>query len=282
MRTWVVSGLALAMALVGGCGPLIPTPVTPPGGSPLTPKQPLMAEFDRNLATWQASGITRYAFTYAPVCFCPLEAHLIVGDGQAVRIDGVPVDGNVEPPIGAPVGVEGLFQIVRRAIGSDHLNVTYDEATGVPTAMQSDPIANAIDDELDFTVTGWTLDPPDDHVLGQISLARRLWERHPIDRYVWSLAFACDCAYDGRRFDVTVANGRQTVRSGGKRVSPEKLEGVSLTVPDLFSSAAGMATSGRMTVAFDPERGYPTRLDWRSDRPDTIQRMTIRIVRFRR
>ena len=33
-----------------------------------------MAEFDRNLATWQASGITRYAFTYTPFCFCPIES----------------------------------------------------------------------------------------------------------------------------------------------------------------------------------------------------------------
>src|SRR4051812_17254624 len=107
-----IASLGAVIAFLAACGPLIPSPMTPPGGSALTPKQPLMAEFDRNLAKWQASGIGRYAFTYTPSCFCPLRSHLVVRDGGTVRIDGVPVDGNGVPPVGAPIGVDGLFEIV--------------------------------------------------------------------------------------------------------------------------------------------------------------------------
>src|SRR5262249_10544003 len=107
-------GIPIAvLALMAGCGPLTVSPSVPadPDASLPMPKGPLMADYDRHLATWQASGIARYAFTYSPTCFCPLTQHLIVGDGGVVRIDGVPVDGSVDPPIGAPVGVEGLFEI---------------------------------------------------------------------------------------------------------------------------------------------------------------------------
>ena len=58
MRGSTIAGVAVLLAaMAAACGPLIPTPIAAPIGSPLTSKQPLMAEFDRNLATWQASGV---------------------------------------------------------------------------------------------------------------------------------------------------------------------------------------------------------------------------------
>src|SRR2546426_1498720 len=209
MRSRTTHGLAVTIALLAfGCGPIVATPIVPVD-SPLTPKQPLMAEFDENLAKWQAAGIKRYAFSFAPFCFCALGEHLVVGDGDEVRVDGVAV-GAMAPPPGTPVGVDGLFDIVRRAIQGDRATITYDSPTGVPIAMDSDPIANAIDDELSFKVTGWTLDPPDDRVLGRITTGRRLWERQNVASYSWSFRISCDCVDDGRRFDVTVNDGEPT------------------------------------------------------------------------
>jgi len=280
MRGSTIAGLAVVLgAMAATCGSLTPTPITNPINSPLTPKQPLMAEFDRSLATWQGSGITRYAFTYTPFCFCMLGSHLIVSDGTEIRIDGVAV-GAMAPPSGAPVGVDGLFAIVQRAIKGDYSTIRYDESTGVPTTMDSDPIGNGVDDELSFKVTDWTLDPPDDRVLGTISTARRLWDGQNLRTYTWSIKIDCDCFHESRRYDITVTDGDPTVRSRGKRVGVDELEGVPLTILAFFDSAARWAVTAETKVAFDGERGYPTHAEVHDTRPDAVQSETITVVSF--
>ena len=282
MRATTIGSLGVALPLLLiACGPVFPTDGGPVG-SPLSPKQPLMAEFDRNLATWQASGITRYAFTYTPSCFCRIESHLVVSDGTTVRIDGVVVDGAAPPPIGAPVGVDGLFEIVRRAIKGDRATITYDAATGVPIAMDSDPIANAIDDELTFHVTDWTLDPPDDRVLGRITAARRLWDRQGIQDYDWSIRIACECQDDGRRFDVTVSNGEvATVRSDGKGIAFDPIDPAEpFSVARLFDIATNGATTVETTIEFEATFGYPTLVEIHDYRPDAVPSWSLRVLSF--
>jgi hypothetical protein len=277
MRGSTIAGLAVALAAIAaGCGALTRTPITSPIDKPVPPKQALMAAFDRNLTTWQASGITRYAFTFKPMCFCDTTPHLIVADGNAVRIDGVADNQRT----GAPAGVPGLFEIVRRAINGDRATIRYDGSTGVPTTMDSDPIANAVDDEFSFSVDGWTLDPPDDRVLGTISDARRLWDGHNLGTYTWSIKISCDCFYNGRRFDITVKDGNPTVLSRGKRVAVEELDGVPLTIPAFFDLATEWAVTAETTVALDRERGYPTRVEVHDARPDAIKSETITVVSF--
>ena len=277
MRGSTIAGLALILAATAAaCGSLVPAPPLAPSGSPLTAKQSLMAEFDRNLAAWQASAITRYAFTFKPMCFCDTTPHLVVSDGGPIRIDGVPAD---QQP-GAPAGVPGLFEFVRRAINGDRASITYDQSTGVPMAMTSDPIANAIDDEFSFTLSDWTLDPPDDRVLGSISRARRLWDGQNIRTYTWSTKLGCDCFYDGRRYDITVKDGDPTVRSDGKRVAVEDLVGVPVTVPAFFDLATRWAVMGEATVAFDGERGYPTRAEVHDNRAEAVRSETITVESF--
>ena len=278
MKIPTVGGAALAIALLAAaCGPLIPTPI----GSPPNPKGPLMAEFDRNLATWQASGITRYAFTYTPSCFCPLIAHLVVGDASEIRIDGIAMDGSVAPPIGAPVGVDGLFEEVRRAIKGDRATIAYDGSTGVPLSLDSDPFANAVDDEHSFRVTGWTLDPPDDHVLGSIATARRLWDGQNLMTYTWSIEIACDCFHDGRRYDIAVNGNDARVRLHGKPVESVDLGDVPVTVPALFDLVTGWAVMRLKTDAtFDRQRGYPTRVEVHASGQEAVQQEIITVVSF--
>ena len=273
MRFLTVRRVAVGIALVAAaCGPLMPTPT----GSLPTPKQPLMAEFDRNLATWQASRITRYAFTFSPSCFCDTTPHLVVADGDAIRIDGVAPNQRT----GAPEGVPGLFEIVRRAIEGDRAAIGYDESTGVPTTMDSDPVANAVDDEFSFKVSEWTVDPPDDRVLGSISNARRLWDGQDLQTYAWSIRIACDCFFDGRRYDITVKDGDPTVKSRGKPVAVEELDGVPLTIPAFFDLTRGWAVAAETTVAFDGERGYPTRAEVHDPRSDAVKSETIVVESF--
>jgi Family of unknown function (DUF6174) len=280
LRLATIVGIAASIGFIAvGCGRFDVAPVKPIASS-ATSKLPLMAEFDRNLDLWQSTGIGAYAFTYESSCFCPSGPHLIVSDGTSVRIDGVRVDRTAPPPAGAPVGVDGLFEIVRRAIEGDRATITYDPATGVPTAMDSDPIVNAMDDELAFKVTGWTLDPPDDSPLGDVTSARRLWEEQSLWTYSWTIAIACDCVHDGRSFDMIVRDGEPAVRSGGKAIATDQLEGVPLTVPALFDFATTGATSPGFRFEFDAARGYPTRVDVHDDRPDAVQFETITVRSF--
>jgi hypothetical protein len=269
----LISAIGLGLAL-GACGPLFPVPATP---AQPDPKAPLREEFDRNVAKWQASGITRYAFIWTPQCFCAAGTHLVVVDGDGVRVDGL-------PPLdawSAPVGVPGLFALVRQRIDGEELTVGYDPVTGVPISMDSDPAANTFDDELSFTVADWTLNPPDDRVLGRITAARRAWDGRGVGRYVWSIEVGCDCVWNGRRFDITIGDGDPRVRSNGRRVSLETLEGLPLTIPDLFAFASGMAMTPDVEVTFEGGPDHPTQVGVRDHRPNAVRSETIRVVRFR-
>lgn len=268
-------GLAAALALVLGACSLLSDLRIPEQN----PKQALLDELDRNLATWQASGITRYAFRYEPFCFCDTTPHLVVGDDGVVRIDGL-VAEDAAALGGTPFGVEGLFAIVRRAIDGDQVSTTYDPVTGVPISMESDPITNAIDDELSFKVTNWTLDAPDDRLLGLVTTARQRWVRQQIGAYSMSISISCDCVYDGRRFDVAVRDGEVTATSRGKRLDVNDLEGVPLTIEALFDLAATWATVHQSSAVFDDRLGYPTHVAVDPRPPIPGQAETIDVVAF--
>jgi hypothetical protein len=273
-----IAALLVTNVVLAACGPLVPTPMIPTDPSPETPKQPLMAAFDRNLAKWQGSGITRYAFTWAPQCFCDTRTHLVVAEGDEIRIDGVrPAAGG-----SVPLGVPGLFDLVRRAILGDRATIGYDDATGVPISMDSDPIANAVDDELSFSVTDWTLDPPDDALLGRVTAARRTWSSAQVASYAMTVRVTCDCAFDAHAYAVTVQDGETTVRESGHRIDTTQREGVPFTVDSLFEWAAGQAPNGRTTIAFDRDLGYPTRIAVGPDPSAPGQQETIEVSDFRR
>ncbi|HUQ78116.1 MAG TPA: DUF6174 domain-containing protein [Patescibacteria group bacterium] len=266
--------LAASLALLlAACA--FPTPQL--GASDPLSKLPLMKEFDANLALWQAAHIDRYAFTWKPSCFCDTTPHLVVVDGDAVRIDGAaPEERN-----NAPAGVPGLFDVVRRAIKGDSVTIRYDGTTGVPVAMSSDPIKNAIDDEFSFTVEGWTLDPPDDSVLGELTRASRSWEAKAVNSYDWSIAFTCDCFYDGRRYDIAVRERQEpAVRSKGKPIAQADLQEIPLTIPALFALATEWSVFGQVDVDIDPTHGYPGRVSVVDKRPDAVQHETIETVAF--
>lgn len=278
MHPGMVGGLVLALALVvSACGSPFVEMLAP--GSP-HPHQVQIDELGRNAERWAAAGITRYAFTYRPVCFCDTTPHLVVVDGATTRIDGSPVDPSQPLHDWIPAGVPGLFKLVRQAIDGDEMTTRYDPATGVPISMDSDPMQNAIDDELAFTITDWTLDPPDDTVLGRVSAARTQWIGQGIGSYTMTIRIACSCAYDGKSFTTTNRDGLVEVTSGGRSVDVDQLEGVPYTVDQLFRFAADFAPNGRTSVELDPQMAYPRRIEVGPDPTVAGQDETIEVLRF--
>jgi hypothetical protein len=259
-----VAGLALLLA---ACS--FPMPIPPGSPGPIA-KQPLMDEFDRNLAMWQASAITTYAFTYKPMCFCDTTSHLVVAEGDVIRIDGVAA----VQQFGAPAGVPGLFEIVRRAINGDSVTVGYDPVTGVPVTMSSDPIKNAVDDELSFAVDGWTLDPPDDRVLGEVTRARGVWQ----GKSIWTYSMTVKINHEV--YEVKVKDGDSTVTQGGRKLRPDDISELPLTVQALFDLAAQSAPNGSTTVTFDAELGYPTSIVIGADPGTAFKGETIKVTKF--
>ena len=256
MRTLSTSILGLLAAIViAGCSAL---GIDGLPGWERDPKQPLRDELEANVATWEAAGVDRYAFTFRPSCFCPRDPHLVVVEGAETRIDGVPV-GPDQEPWDTPAGVPGLFELVRRAIEGDSVTVTYDPVTGVPLAMDSDPIEAAIDDEFSFTVEEWTDEPPDDRLLGEVTRARALWrDRQPVS-YSMTFRTACDgCGQAPETYELTVRGGETVVRSGDRTYDADDLAGLPLTVEGLFDGAMYAATRSLTDFAADPELGYPT------------------------
>jgi hypothetical protein len=281
MRTGISGGLALALTfalLLSACGS--------PFVDMLTPRSPhphpaIVQELDQNVATWAAAGITRYSFTYQPSCFCFNAPHLIVADGGAVRIDGVAVDPSQPLHDWTPAGVPGLFALVRQAAEGDEVKVTYDPVTGVPVSMESDPMANAYDDELSFTVAGWTLDPPDDTLLGKVTAARTIWDRQQLARYTMTIRITCvGCAEHLRTYEIAVHDGNPVVSSDGRRIDPDDLEGIPVRVEALFESATFVATMPGTTIDFDPLRGYPTRITTSPDPTGEATSGTTEVLRF--
>ena len=115
-------------------------------------------------AAWASSGINNYDFTISRQCFCMEE---YVGP-FAVRVrDGISTvtrssDGSEVDPLVLnllPVSAEELFQFAEERQDQASFRVTYDQATGLPLSVWSDPIPEAADDELGVLVSGFTAAP---------------------------------------------------------------------------------------------------------------------------
>ncbi len=116
---------------------------------------------DAARARWEAADIGDYEWTYARRCICPpLEVQVHVEGGAEVshelRAAGeqVPVDGSGVEILTMP----DLFDVVQDAIdGADGLSVDYGAETGRVVAVDVDPIAGAVDDEVGYEVGAFAI-----------------------------------------------------------------------------------------------------------------------------
>ena len=115
-------------------------------------------------AAWVRSGAANYDFVISRQCFCMLEYvgpfTVRVRNGVSTvtySSNGSAVDSEALRQL--PVNAEGLFAFVEERQEQASFRVTYDQATGLPLSVWSDPIPEAADDELGIEVRDFTATP---------------------------------------------------------------------------------------------------------------------------
>ena len=114
---------------------------------------------------WAERGYTNYVFTLRMDCFCaingPVNVLVVADSARKVTLQAM---GEVLDAPWIPT-IKKLFDIIDEDIArhAPVIRVTYDPTLGYPAEIVSDPIANAIDDEVTYTVTNvvrLAVDPP--------------------------------------------------------------------------------------------------------------------------
>ena len=110
--------------------------------------------------------------TVERLCFCtasfrgPFIVQVRNGNVASVEtLEGVPATGNGLGDVSAltvsgtfDLTVPGIFDLIGRSFDSDRLEVQFNQQNGVPTLVQIDRIALAVDDELTVRVSSFRVD----------------------------------------------------------------------------------------------------------------------------
>ena len=112
---------------------------------------------------WNALEIKNYDFVYQVSCFCaftgPNPAKVSVRGGVVVKIaaDSASFLGTLPPASTYPT-IDSLFMILEAAQKRTPSGVTveFDRTYHYPTKIAIDPIKNAIDDEIAYTIRSFT------------------------------------------------------------------------------------------------------------------------------
>ena len=157
--------IALASILVvTACTSPTTTPQPSPSATPSGTPSGEIDALDEARAVWAASGIGDYDFTITRQCFCletwvgPFAVRVRDGVSVVTRVsDGSEVDPLILDQL--PISAEELFQFAEERQEQASFRVTYDQATGLPLSIWSDPIPEAADDELGIEVSGFIATP---------------------------------------------------------------------------------------------------------------------------
>jgi hypothetical protein len=156
--------LALLTLVLAACASPTTTPQPSPSATPSGTPSGEIDALNEARAVWAASGIGDYDFTITRQCFCletwvgPFAVRVRDGVSTVTRLS----DGSeVEPMIleQLPLSAEELFLFAEERQDQASFRITYDQATGLPLSIWSDPIPEAADDELGVEVSGFTATP---------------------------------------------------------------------------------------------------------------------------
>ena len=120
-------------------------------------------ELSRSRARWDGSGIADYRFTIARVCECapetvgPVVVEVHGGEvSERKYASGVTVDPQYADLF---TDVPGLFDLIDEALRREAagLAVRYNGSYGFPESIQIDWIAGAVDDEVSYRISDFTL-----------------------------------------------------------------------------------------------------------------------------
>lgn len=132
----------VALFALAACGP------TPPAEPPMS--------LDAARAAWAARGAVNYDFTITKQCYCtpemagPFQVE-VRGSERRVTREGVVV----EPQwlAGLPTDAAALFAFVAERLQQKDFQATYDPTSGFVLSVSSDPIPEAVDDELGLAIS---------------------------------------------------------------------------------------------------------------------------------
>jgi hypothetical protein len=163
-KIWVA--VVLLTLIVAACGSPTSSPTTSPSPS-ATASATIDGEIDtldEARTVWASSGISSYRYTITRQCFCmetfigPFAVQVQNGASIATRLsDGSEVDPIILELL--PLSAEELFAFAEERQAQASFRVTYDQATGLPLSVWSDPIPEAADDELGIEVRDFTAAP---------------------------------------------------------------------------------------------------------------------------
>ena len=123
-------------------------------------------EFEKNLQTWQGSGITHYRFSLNIGCFCVFRNQMPIAvevqNSEIISMtypDGTLVaetDPNYEI-FSKHATIDLLFSELEagQAGAAEEVTVTYDSAYGFPSDIYFDYVKAAADDELSLTISNF-------------------------------------------------------------------------------------------------------------------------------
>jgi hypothetical protein len=122
------------------------------------PDDDLADDLRRAEARWTRASVLDYQVVVRNSCFCGYTrpVRLTVSDGVVVsKVDAE--TGEPAPPFANARDIPELFDLIRDALARDaySLNVTYDADYGFPVQINIDYIGNAVDDELNVSVSGF-------------------------------------------------------------------------------------------------------------------------------
>ena len=163
-KSWVAVVLLTLIAAACGSPTSSPTPSPSPSAAASATIDGEIDTLDEARTVWATSGISSYRYIITRQCFCmetyigPFTVQVQNGVSTATRIsDGSEVDPLILNQL--PLSAEELFAFAEERQGQASFRVTYDQATGLPLSVWSDPIPEAADDELGIVVRDFTAAP---------------------------------------------------------------------------------------------------------------------------
>jgi hypothetical protein len=101
--------------------------------------------------------------------------------------------------------------------------------------------------------------PVDPKKVEELARHRMIWNALQIRDYSLTLIYGCECLLAGRQIVVTVTDA-QVVKATdeGGDIPLDHLTGFPATVDALFAYAERNANAGKLEIAWDEQRGYPT------------------------
>jgi len=117
-------------------------------------------EFSKNKSLWNSKNISNYTFTMRLVCFCPpgrVGPHTVkVVKGKIVSVNGLQYDEN---KTGKLYPISEYFDYISTTLATKPFRseITYNPKYGYPEIVYFDFIEAAVDDEIRYAITNFSV-----------------------------------------------------------------------------------------------------------------------------